>query len=99
MFQRNRHTDAINYCKQAIAAFEEALRHAPNDAAVHSKKGHVFGLLAISQSKIAQQDEALASTLKAVRSLSKSLEIAPDNKGDLFLRNELLITLRKAGLG
>jgi hypothetical protein len=97
MYHQNLHTKVIELCKLGIVECERALQYSPNNARYHSKRAHLHGLMSMSQIELSQQNEALENIVEAVKSLYRALAIVPDDEGDLFLLNNLLETLRRAG--
>jgi tetratricopeptide (TPR) repeat protein len=73
------HQNALIEYQEAIAAFDEELRRAPDDVYVHNNKGNVLASLGNLQTGLAQHDEALRSYAQAIASFDQALRRDPDH--------------------
>jgi tetratricopeptide (TPR) repeat protein len=83
-----RHDPANQAYLEAISAYDEALRRAPDDVAAHNNKGNALVRLGDLQAGLSQHPEAVASYTQAISAFDEALRRAPDyinahnNKGN-----------------
>lgn len=84
-----RHDPANQAYREAISAYDEALRRAPDDVAAHTNKGVALRGLGELQIELGQHGEARKSLQAALAEFSRSLEIAPGNERIRARRDQL----------
>jgi|SRR5215470_11768648 len=71
------HENALIEYQEAIFAYDEALRRAPDYVHTHNNRGIALTLFGVLQAKLAQHDDAVKSYKLALELCSSSLDIAP----------------------
>jgi tetratricopeptide (TPR) repeat protein len=74
-----RHDEASQEYREAITAYEDALRRAPDDAGIHSNKGLALVRLGDLQSQLSQNEEAVESYRQAINACDEALRNAPNH--------------------
>jgi tetratricopeptide (TPR) repeat protein len=73
------HQNAFIEYQEAIAAYDEALRRAPDDVPAHNNRGTALHRLGDLQAVISQHEEAARSYDRAIAAFDEALRKAPDN--------------------
>src|SRR6266542_3684718 len=75
----SRYDEASKSYAQAIAAYDEALRRAPDDVSAHNNKGNALYSLGDLRAKLSRHDEASESYAKAIAAFDEALRVAPND--------------------
>ena len=73
--------DALTQFQEAIAAYNEALRRAPDYVTVHNNKGVALQSLGDLQADLSKQEEATRSYTQSIAAFDEALRRAPDYVG------------------
>jgi tetratricopeptide (TPR) repeat protein len=74
----SRHKEAEEEYREAIAAYDAALKLAPDDIYAHNNKGNVLQRLGALQAQLTQHEQAQASYQAAIAAYDAALKLAPD---------------------
>jgi tetratricopeptide (TPR) repeat protein len=88
----SQHQEALQEYRESIAAYDEALRRAPDDIQILNNKGNALQGLGDLQTRLSEHEAALGSYTKSIAAYDEALRRAPDdiqilnNKGNALQR-------------